>query len=356
MTDPVIIFNLADTSGADVDKAATSYALRQNKWYRKSREIIIYDLFELIANNDAQGLHRHGSENPVEFGTIRRQCQNSKKIIISTHGPYHDTGFSIMRDPANLFDDHAEGIDNVPNVNGAAVQINLDQIADLMGNFLETNRSYYISLLVCYAARSDNFRVDQMVTGNINWASSFACRLFARLCKNRTASLTMSARTGQHGISTTSGLSEVQTEEAVLAEIDYADLPGDLDTWIEDTKLTAIGPRNAIRHQNTLDFATNYFTTEAGLGGPQRVQLLARMLGEQPGLQMPQAERQNFVDYLEKMRLDSTRSRNSTHYGKIYYYFNSRQQQITIKHARVTSKLKRRVKDTLQTVRLAAVD
>lgn len=322
-----VIFNLADTTGADIVNAKGNLQLRSSKL-----RIYAYDLFDLMRDDNAAGLGVTGS-NPrttVPLAEIQRQCNAASKIILSSHGPLDSTNHSVIKDPLNLLAGDVGG--PVPNVAGRSVQISLDRMAELVGRFLPGNRKFYVATLICYAARTGNYAADHGVAGVLAWRDSFACQLFARLCAGRTAKLTMSARTGQHGFSRTTGLSEVQTEAAVMAEVD-AMVPRDytdLDAWLHATRMRALAGGNAVRDPATVAFATRYYTDEAVLMGPQKLALLTRSLAT-GGAALPPADRQQFEALRDRMRRDTNRVQVAEHSGKIYYYYDPAEQSIKIK-------------------------
>lgn len=322
-----VIFNLADTTGADIVNARGNLQLRSTRL-----TIHAYDLFELLGDNAADSLGVTGS-NPrrtVPMAEILRQCNAASKIILSSHGPLDATNHSVIKDPLNVLGGELGGA--VPNVVGRSVQISLDQMAALIGRFLPGNRKSYVATLICYAARTGNFAANHGVAGQLAWTDSFACQLFARLCVGRTAKLTMSARTGQHGYSRTTGLSEVQTEAAVEAEID-AMAPQDhagVDAWLHATRLRALAGGQAVRDAATVNFATAYYTAEAVLMGPQKAAELRRMLTAH-GAGLPPADRLQFENLLHRLQRDANRLQVAEHYGKIYYFFDPASQSIKIK-------------------------
>jgi len=321
-----VIFNLADTSGADIVNAKGNLQLRSSRL-----TIRAYDLFDLIRDPRANALGVTGS-NPrqtVGVAEVQRHTNSASKVILSSHGPIDSTNYSVVKDPMNLIPGDVAG--PVHNVTGRAVRVSLDDMAALIGRFLLPNRHYYIATLICYAARSGNYAADHAVAGDLEWADSYACQLFARLCDGRTSKLTMSARTGQHGFSRTTGLSEVQTEAAVLADVDARGRDyGDLDAWLHATRMAALGGGNAVRDPATINFATEYYTAEAVLMGPQKLPLLQRVLAQR-GAGLPLADRQRFEALRDRLQRDSNRLQVAEHYGKIYYYFDPTDQSIKIK-------------------------
>lgn len=139
---------------------------------------------------------------------ISMLCGTANTIMLGVHGQVDDTeqGFAGL------------GWDQ-----GTGVVGNWTEFADLTSSFLLPSKSYKLALIVCFGARSSEFRKDHdkaLLESDIK--SSFAYKFYSRICTK--ADITMTARTGSVGFNDQSGVSEVQTESGVLAEIEYEEL------------------------------------------------------------------------------------------------------------------------------------
>ncbi|MBX3588481.1 MAG: hypothetical protein KF796_17770 [Ramlibacter sp.] len=135
-------------------------------------------------------------------------CAQADKIMLGVHGSYDDTD---------------QGFAGLGWERGSGVVGNVNQFAELIASFLLPRRHYKVALIVCFGARSQNYRVDHDgVLSEDDIKSSFAYKFFKRLCAR--VSVTLTARTGSVGFNSDTGRSEVQTEAAVNAEIDLAEL------------------------------------------------------------------------------------------------------------------------------------
>lgn len=135
---------------------------------------------------------------------ITMLCGAADKIMLGVHGRYDDTekGFAGM------------GWGQETGVIGR-----YKEFAKLTAQFLSPGKSHKLALIVCYGARSENFKKDhegKLSAQDIR--SSFAFKFYKELMKCSKADITMTARTGAVGFDN-QGRSIVQTEAAVKAEI-----------------------------------------------------------------------------------------------------------------------------------------
>jgi hypothetical protein len=134
-------------------------------------------------------------------------CGRADKIMLGVHGHYNDTanGFAGM------------GWEEEDGPIG-----NYRDFAQLLLKFLsrDATKKYRLSLIICYAARSENYKLDHdgaLLATEIK--SSFAYKFFSEICTH--INVTMTARTGSVGFNSQTGRSVVQTEAAVQAEIEW---------------------------------------------------------------------------------------------------------------------------------------
>ena len=140
--------------------------------------------------------------------TISALCARADKIMLGIHGRYDDTD---------------KGFAGLGWEKGDGVIGDCKQFADLIASFLLSNKSYRLSLIVCFGARSANFRVNH--DGKLDKEdikSSFAYKFFREICTK--ADVIMTARTGSVSFDDKTGRSLVQTEAAVQADIELGEI------------------------------------------------------------------------------------------------------------------------------------
>ena len=152
-------------------------------------------------------LDKKGLLTRDDVHAIRRDIGDAKKTYIIMHGT-----------PDNTEDGFANG--------GAQVATwrDLSRLALML--FPAKDEVHRISLIMCYGARTDNYRlnhVGQMSPGDLK--TSFAYKFFRAICQLRNVTLT--ACTGAVSTSADSYANEVETEEWVSATLDIIDYKKD---------------------------------------------------------------------------------------------------------------------------------
>lgn len=152
---------------------------------------------------------------------IKDLCTSADKIMLGAHGHY---------------DDRDSGYAGLGWEQGSGLIGTYKEFAKLVSTFLQPNRTYKIALIVCFAARSLDYKKNhegKLAEDDIK--SSFAYKFFAELVKLSSATIQVTARTGAVSFDSDSGKSLVQTEAAVAADIADADLQkADETKWIAD--------------------------------------------------------------------------------------------------------------------------
>jgi hypothetical protein len=230
----ILFFNLADMHEHGLAKTSTQSLRRKYPGYswiyeclHGANRVIQVDLFGMLKGDSSLKsgiapiapnlLGGHAMMLPAvqrERLAISMLCGKVDKIMLGIHGRYDDTeqGFAGL------------GWDQ-----GSGVIGKCSEFADLIAGFLLPSKSYKLALIVCFGARSENFRVNhdgELEEEDIK--SSFAYKFYARICDK--ANITMTARTGSVAFDSDTGRSIVQTEAAVDAEIDGAQLQAETQT------------------------------------------------------------------------------------------------------------------------------
>lgn len=162
-----------------------------------------YSAVELIQADVA------GTLTKDDVGRVRDDCARAEKIYIIMHGKPDDTeqGFA----------------------NGGGAVATWRQLANFaLKIFPLRDEPYRVVLVMCYGARTDNFRLNQLGAlppGELK--TSFAYKFFRAICVARSVSMTActgAISTGDDGINT------VETEEWVAATLDVIDYKKDTAT------------------------------------------------------------------------------------------------------------------------------
>lgn len=238
MAKTIVFFNLADMHGAglaqksvnSLRKKYPSYSFIYELFHGANR-IIQVDLFGLLKEmRKPTGKHigksgipltpinmitgHIASLPPLSRDTIREKlaitmlCGQADKIMLGVHGHYDDTDY---------------GYAGMGWEKGDAMIGSHEEFAKLIAGFLRKDKTYKIALIVCFGARSQNYRKNhdgELTEEDIK--SSFAYKFYKNICTK--ANVIMTARTGSVAFSDINGKSQVQTETAVEAEIEYSDL------------------------------------------------------------------------------------------------------------------------------------
>ena len=250
MAKTIVFFNLADMHDKGLVDSSVK-ALRRKyqsysgiyEFFAGANQIYQVDLFGLLRKegnksgvppvpiNLVSGHTACLPEIAREHLAISMLCGRADKIMLGIHGHYDDTeqGFAGL------------GWDR-----GSGVVGKCEQFAKLVSTFLVSSKSYKLALIVCFGARSENFRVNH--DGDLDpedIKSSFAYKFFRAICTK--ADVTMTARTGSVAFDSQTGRSLVQTEAAVSAEIEQAELQE-----AEETKRIALA-YEALERSMTVD-------------------------------------------------------------------------------------------------------
>jgi hypothetical protein len=169
--------------------------VRAKKSMVKKNKVLYYACQDLMDADLA------GTLTETEVEEIRDNIAEADKIIIIIHGMPTDTD---------------AGFTNV-DLNGVRKLCTWDELGHLaLLLFPKRSKTYNISLVMCYGARSENYRLDHM--GNISpedLKSSFAYKFFRSICNFR--NVRMSARTG--AVSNDGRLHNIVETEARVREV-----------------------------------------------------------------------------------------------------------------------------------------
>ena len=206
MAKTIVFFNLADMHTHGLAK--TSVQALQRKYQRYSfvyelfagsNQIYQIDLFGLLKKQRdpiLRDVRPSGvpqipinllSGHTAYLPSIERErlaismfCGRADKIMLGVHGK---------------FDDTTQGVAGLGWDQGSAVIGDYKEFAQLISSFLMPRKSYKLSLIVCFGARSQNYRVNH--DGDLaeeDIKSSFAYKFFKEICTK--ADVTLTARTG----------------------------------------------------------------------------------------------------------------------------------------------------------------
>lgn len=211
-----LLLNLADPvgsgSGAFNAMARGIEAKRRPETKKKvvngNAVVETIDLFPILASEQQRQL------DGADIRPIRIKCQTAAKIYLATHGTPSDTGAAFSA------------------ASGGAVLCSCSQLAFLMLKLLpERNEQYNLALIMCYGARSENYRAATLNhQGQLEPAdlkTSFAYKFFRSICMFR--NVRMTARTGAVQF-TGKGKSLVEQEIAI-------DARSDKDEYLHDAEL-----------------------------------------------------------------------------------------------------------------------
>jgi hypothetical protein len=215
----IVFLNLADMHEHGLAKtSATALRLKYQRYhwlYEKvcgANQVQQVDLFDLLRHQQHPRRIRCLQDLMPYVWALQRKIaltdllRTADKIMLGVHGRFDDTETGF----AGLGWDQGNG--PIGTVN---------EFADLLASLLLPGSSYKVALIVCFGARSQNFRKDHTgALSRVDIESSFAFKFYRRIY--RKANVTMTARTGSVSFDTSTGRSLVQTEAAVQAEADDA--------------------------------------------------------------------------------------------------------------------------------------
>lgn len=172
-------------------KRAEGLKSRDVRHFNK-KKVVYFACQELLARDIA------GTLNKKEINAIREECEKSKTIAFVIHGTPSDTEHGFSTDGRSL-----------------CTWGQLGRLGLLL--LPGSSKTYNIALIMCYAARSSDAKVNhQAALTNNQLKDSFAYKFFRSLCVAR--SVRMSARTG--AVSNDAGFNHtVEQEEQVLLAI-----------------------------------------------------------------------------------------------------------------------------------------
>lgn len=208
-----LVINLADKDG---EVSGPTAMLMQGLTYRRTKNVFtkLYYLSSSIEKveatkllqDDLVGKLSRSSNAVVE---LRRKCAAASRIYVATHGTPSDTDHCFL------------------SASGGQPLCTYKQLASFLLLLLpQSSKTYYIGLVMCYAARCARARsTDVDHEGQIDKSdlkTSFAYRVFREVCTLR--NVRMTARTGAVGMDGPSGKMTVEEELAVDAHLDKTDL------------------------------------------------------------------------------------------------------------------------------------
>lgn len=187
---------------------------RKKESFIKSNQVFHYSGIELIRKDALKSLSR------TDVDAVRSDIAKAKKVYIIMHGSPDVTDHGFTNSQAKI------------------TWQQLSNLALLL--FPKRSARYYISLIMCYGARTNNFKANhlgQMSASDIK--TSFAYKFFRALCVHRNIELT--ACTGAVSTDAMSGENNVESEEWVCAVLDITDYKKDKpsrDTLQQNLDLT----------------------------------------------------------------------------------------------------------------------
>jgi hypothetical protein len=254
----IVFLNLADRdpaglAGKSVASLRKKYPHRGSvkSFFMGANEVYNVDLFELLENQrDASYLPKPSgapairapslklSEVERETLAIRLLCDRADKIMLGIHGKFDNTTHGFA----------AQGWGEGHGVGG-----DYREYSQLLKQFLKFGGTYKIALIVCYGARSENYRLDHDgMLSKEDIKSSFAYKFFKEIYP--VGNITMTARTGSVMFNASTGKSEVQSELAVSAEIDDNEIQRAPETKNIDDKYRTLKTRMELTPSDTLAF------------------------------------------------------------------------------------------------------
>lgn len=139
--------------------------------------------------------------NDVSLSMIGNHSRRADKVMVAIHGNYdnRDQGFITM------------GF-------GKTVKktLSLDGLCNYIAPLFPDGGSYNLTLVMCYGARTSNYRFNQF-SQDMDWSTSFAYKFYEKMRIGK--KLYMEAFTGAVSIDEASGKFKIQTEAAIDAEI-----------------------------------------------------------------------------------------------------------------------------------------
>ncbi|OYX68635.1 MAG: hypothetical protein B7Y95_20030 [Rhizobiales bacterium 32-66-11] len=232
MTQRIIFLNLADMEPTGlVQKSAHNLAQKfvPRTCMQRFTQLIFGDVVVDVVNLFELLDHRRAAADPLlslqvrqenriaydtQMAQIREACRTARKILLGAHGSHKNTETLMKGLGWEMGSGHAG---------------TYDELALMTAEFLVPEQSYKLALIICYAARSEQFRKDhEGVLDETDIKSSLAYKFYKLLCAHTRANVVMTARTGAVQFME-DGSSYVETEEGVRAVIELEDLARELD-------------------------------------------------------------------------------------------------------------------------------
>ncbi|WDE06035.1 hypothetical protein SG34_003645 [Thalassomonas viridans] len=206
MPQKIVFLNMSDDLGVDGHKAVTALRIKspsvrfKNYHVKKTEqvtEVNMVDFYRAFATG------AHYPDFATERAKIRNLCQGATKVMLSIHGPMTSVNYGLIRSTlGHRPDEH----------------VSYQQLANLLLNIFLPGVQYNFTLVMCFGARSSNYRLDHQNLDLIDWTDSFAYKLYQRISPQR--SVRMTARTGELSFNMMTGVSEVQTEVAIQGTLE----------------------------------------------------------------------------------------------------------------------------------------
>lgn len=204
-------------------------------------DVRVYDLL-----NELIDFNQTGDFDSKKLAKVKRACETYPQIMICIHGYAHDAVNGYAREGEGKYQQEHK--------------IHYRGLAYFIFNLIrDRSEDVRILLSMCYAARSENYRVDHEILKkltNEDVQSSFAYRFGSELARKLPKlSLRLTARTGALAFDYETGKSLVQKEDAILASEYLKDLRSEVRE-IEETNVKSRSISDMIELQNLLKTKT----------------------------------------------------------------------------------------------------
>ena len=304
MAKNIIYLNMSDDLGVDGHKAVTALKLKHpdSKYLHTPRvtEIDIVGFYRAFVNGPQDAAFNR------QRNDLKNKCKGATEVMLSIHGPMTSTDYGLIRstNPANPDE-----------------RVTVRQLAELLLMLFIPKVNYNFTLVMCFGARSSQYRLDHQNLDLIDWTNSFAYKLFDSISPRR--QVRMTARTGELSFNTVTGKSEVQTELAIQGTLDNqrigqeAAVIQSLAWWGQNLGRLMNGPQAKQGFVIALETARRNQS-------PATVLNQLRTLNRAPGLSPLDPDRGRLMAYLgHTIRLTEASSRQSDpvqgKYGKLVY-------------------------------------
>lgn len=301
----IVFLNMADDLHVDGHKAVDALRIK----YPPSGGGLFKRAKDQVVEVEMVPLYRawkQNTHNPKDIAKVQKEVTAAKKVMISVHGPMKDVDYALIRDP----------------MGGGDEQVTYQDLGRLLLALMAPGTYHNLTLVTCFAARSSSYGVDHQNLGAVNWTDSFAYKVFNEIVPAR--EVRMTARTGELGFNTASGVSEVQSELSIQGTIDNENIQaeaavGQSQAWWNTNVARISASPTYGQFAVDLTQANNQATPGLKL---QHLQALRGNHGLPPG----QADTRSCLDYLNALiRLTEASSRQSdpikAKYGKMVYRY-----------------------------------